>query len=255
MNHPFRLDGQNALITGSTRGLGLAIAHAFGSSGASVGLNGRDPETVQAACSELSEEGIAASAFPFDVTDTATALAAIDEFMARHGSLDVFVHNAGHGMRIPLLEHSFHDWQRTLDVHLSAGFTMAQSAARHMRTTNRPGRIIFVSSILGSIGRSTVPAYCAAKGGMNALVRSMSAELGPHGITVNAIAPGYIVTELTRPLHTDTTFSETVCQQTPVGRWGKPEEIGWAALYLASEAGAYVNGHILTVDGGMTTTV
>ncbi|MBN35992.1 MAG: gluconate 5-dehydrogenase [Rhodospirillaceae bacterium] len=250
MPNPFSLEGRTAVITGASRGLGYAIAHALGTAGATVAINARNPDQIEAACSDLARDGIQAHALPFEVADGAAGQAAIDRFHDETGRLDIFVHNAGHGMRVPFLEHGFEAWQSTLDVHLSAGFRLAQAAAKHMDAAGK-GRIIFTSSIMASTGRATVPAYAAAKGGLNALTRSMATELGPKGMTVNAIAPGYIATELTRDLH-ESEFNAFVCRQTPVGRWGEPNEIGWAALYLASDAAAYVNGHVLTVDGGMT---
>ena len=251
MTHPFSLSGRTAVITGSTRGLGLAIARTLGKAGAVVGINGRDPLTTIGACRELGEAGIKAHDLVFDVSDTDAALEKVEEFRGRQGAIDIFIHNAGHSMRRPFLEHGFDDWQRTLDVHLSAGFRLSQAVARHM-VEQGGGRIVFISSIIASIGREHVPAYGAAKGGMNALVRVMATELGPHGITVNAIAPGYVVTDLTKPLHDDPAFFESVREKTPAGRWGEPEDIGWAALYLASDAASYVNGHVLTIDGGLT---
>ncbi len=251
MTHPFSLTGRTAVVTGSTRGLGLAIARTLGEAGAVVGINGRDPLTTKGTCRELCKAGIGAHDLVFDVSDTDAALERIGEFREGQGSIDIFVHNAGHGMRVPFLEHGFHDWQRTLDVHLSAGFRLSQEVARHMVEQSR-GRIIFISSIIASIGRENVPAYGAAKGGMNALVRVMATELGPRGITVNAIAPGYIVTDLTKPLQDNPEFYSSIEEKTPTGRWGEPEDIGWAALYLASDAAGYVNGHVLTVDGGLT---
>ena len=252
MNHPFSLESRSAVVTGSTGGLGYAIACALGAAGAAVAVNGRSPDRVARACGSLRDDGIAAHPLPFDVSDTQRAVAAIDRFRDERGRLDIFVHNAGNSMRVPFLEHGLAQWRMTLDVHLTAGFGLAQAAARHMAARGEPGRIIFTSSILASVGRASTPAYSAAKGGMNALVRSMAAELGGSAITVNAIAPGYVATELTRALHDDPAFREQVCRQTPAGRWGRPEEVGWAALYLASDAAAYVNGHVLTVDGGMT---
>ena len=247
----FSLAGRAAIVTGASRGLGLAIARALGAAGASVALNGRCPKTLRGACRTLAAQGIAAQPLPFDVADVAAGAAAIAAFHRRHGRLDILVHNAGQPMRAPFLDHALADWQAVLDVHLTAAFRLGQAAARAMAAAGR-GRIVFTSSILASVGRATVPAYSAAKGGMNALLRSMAAELAPAGITVNAIAPGYIATELTRPLYDDKAFNAFVCRRTPVGRWGLPEEVAMAALYLASDAAAYVNGHVLTVDGGMT---
>ena len=251
MKYPFSLEGRVAIVTGSSRGLGYAIAQALGHAGAVVGINGRDPEKTADACRALGEAGIEAYPLPFEVRKTREALAAIESLHAEKGRIDIFVHNAGHAMRVPFLRLGTRDWQRTIDVHLSSGFRLSQAVAQHM-VRQEWGRIIFTSSILASIAREHVPAYSAAKAGMNALVRAMVTELACHGITVNAIAPGYFATELTRPLHQNPSLFESVVQKTPAGRWGEPEEIGWAALYLASDAAAYVNGHVLTVDGGMT---
>ena len=250
MPDPFSLKGRTAIVTGSSRGLGYAIARALGGAGATIAVNSRAPDRAEAACASLARDGIDVRPLPFDVADEEAGPKAIEDFRRDCGRLDIFVHNAGHGMRVPFLDHGFEDWQSTLDVHLSAGFRLAQAAARPMVRAGK-GRIVFTSSIMASVGRATVPAYAAAKGGMNALVRVMATELGPSGVTVNAIAPGYIVTELTRDLH-ESDFNAYVRRQTPAGRWGEAEEIGWAALYLASDAAAYVNGHVLTVDGGMT---
>ena len=250
MRDPFSLEGRAAVVTGASRGLGYAIARALGVAGATVAVNGRDPGRAEAACASLKRDGVDARPLPFDVADGEAGPAAIEDFRRDLGRLDVFVHNAGHGARVPFLDHGFDDWRRILDVHLSAGFRLAQAAARPMVRAGG-GRILFTSSIMASVGRATVPAYAAAKGGVNALVRSMAAELGPSGVTVNAIAPGYVVTDLTRDLH-ESDFDDVVRRRTPVGRWGEADEIGWAALYLASDAAAYVNGHVLTVDGGMT---
>jgi gluconate 5-dehydrogenase len=254
MDHPFSLEGRSAVVTGSTRGLGLAIARALGSAGATVAVNGRDAGQVAETCRALGDDGILARPLPFDVADTDVALGQLDRFRDDQGSLDILVHNAGHGVRADVLNQTIEDWQAILDVHLTAGFLLGREAARHMIGQGW-GRIIFISSILASIGRHGAPSYSAAKGGLNALVRMMAAELGPSGITVNAIAPGYFATEMTSELHENAEFNTFVGGRTPVGRWGRSEEIGWAALYLASDAAAYVNGHVLTVDGGMSVTL
>jgi len=254
VTHPFKLDGRTALVTGSSRGLGLAIARALGAAGATVALNGRDPGQVEAVVQELTSEGIRAHAVPFDAGHSEAAGHALDRFAQGQGGLDILVHNAGHGRRNPVVDYTTQDWQTMLDVHLTAGFVLGRAAARRM-VAQRHGRIIYTSSIVAALGRRGAVAYAAAKGGLDAMVRTMAAELGPDGITVNAIAPGYFETAMTRALHEDAEFHAAICARTPAGRWGRPEEIGWAALYLASDAGAYVNGHVLTVDGGMSATL
>lgn len=251
MTHPFKLEGRTALVTGSTRGLGLAIARALGSAGATVAINGRDGGQAEAVVRDLAGEGIQAVALPFDVADAQAAGDALARFAAGQGRLDILVHNAGHGRRADVVDYTTADWRTMLDVHLTAGFVLGRDAARLMVGQGH-GRIIFTSSIVAALGRRGAVSYAAAKGGLDALVRTMAAELGGHGITVNAIAPGYFGTEMTRPLHDDADFHAAICKRTPAGRWGRPEEIGWAALYLASDAAAYVNGHVLTVDGGMS---
>jgi gluconate 5-dehydrogenase len=251
MQQPFSLEGRRAIVTGSSRGLGYAIAHALGTAGATVAINSRNADKVDEACVALAADGINAVPLAFDVADGVNAVAAINRFHNEQGGLDIFVHNAGNGVRKAFLEQSKEEWLSVIDTHLIAAFELGQAAGKLMAAAGK-GRIIFTTSIMGSVSRASVSSYCTAKGGMNALTRSMATELGPLGITVNGIAPGYIATELTEPLHKDPTFNAYVSRQTPVGRWGEPEEIGWAALYLASDAAAYVNGNILTVDGGMT---
>lgn len=251
MTDPFALDGRLAVISGSTRGLGLAIARTLGGAGARVAINGRDGAAVAETVAALEGEGIAALPLAFDVGDPEAAARAVSDLAAAEGGLDIMVHNAGHSRRGAVADYATEDWERMIAVHLTAGFVLGREAARAMRPKGR-GRILFTSSMVAGVGRQGAGSYAAAKGGLNALVRTMAAELGPDGITVNAIAPGYVATELTRALHEDPAFDGFVRRRTPAGRWGLPEEIGWAALYLASDAAAYVNGHVLTVDGGMS---
>ena len=220
MTHPFSLAGRTAVVTGSTRGLGHAIAMTLGEAGAAVGINGRDPGATREACRTLAEAGIEAHELVFDVSDTDRSLAAIEAFRDRQGAIDILVHNAGHNVRVPFLEHGFDDWQHILDVHLSAGFRLSREVARHMVEQSR-GRILFISSIIASMGRAQVSAYGAAKGGMNALVRVMATELGPHGITVNAIAPGYVATDLTKPLQRRSGVLRIGHREDPCGALGK----------------------------------
>lgn len=251
MIHPFNLEGRTALVTGSSRGLGLAIARALGGAGAVVALNGRDPAQVGAVVEDLAGEGIEAHGLPFDAGDGEAAGAALERFVQDRGRLDILVHNAGHSRRNRFVDYTMADWNSIMGVHLTAGFVLGRAAARHMAGQGH-GRILYTSSIVAALGRQGAAAYAAAKGGLDAMVRTMAAELGGQGITVNAIAPGYFETAMTRVLHDDAAFHAGICARTPAGRWGRPEEIGWAALYLASDAGAYVNGHVLTVDGGMS---
>ena len=243
----FRLDGRRALITGSTRGLGLAIAKAMAEQGAGIIINSRTADESQATAAELSATGCEAMALPFDASDGAARKAAL----AQAGVIDILVNNAGIIHRAPLAEFPEQKWRDVLDVNLTAPFLLAQSVAGGM-VERGWGRVINISSIMGQIGRATIPAYVSSKHGLIGLTRTLAVELGPHGVTVNAINPGYFATEFNAPLIADKEFDAMVKGRTPLGRWGDPAELAGAAVFLASDAGGYVNGASLTVDGGMT---
>ncbi|MGH1504257.1 MAG: SDR family oxidoreductase [Acidimicrobiales bacterium] len=247
----FRLDGKVALITGSTRGLGWAIAEAMAEQGAHVIINGRNDDDVQARVRELLDRGLSADGRAGDVGDLEAAAAGIDRIVDAAGRLDILVNNAGITVRAPLEEFTDADWEQVVRVNLDAPFALSRAAARHMKAAGT-GRIINTGSIMGTVARPTIPAYVASKGGIEAMTKALAVELGPHGITVNAIGPGYVATELNTALVEDPAFDSMVRTRTPVGRWGEPREIGTAAVYLASDEAAYVNGQKLIVDGGMT---
>ncbi len=252
----FSLTGRVALVTGSTRSLGWSIARGLAEAGAHVAINGTKPEGVAARVEELTAAGLKASAAPFDVTDRAAAAAAFAKIERDLGRLDILVNNAGVTKRQPVLEVTAADWQRIIDIDLTACFHLAQlGAAIMMKQTPSGGRIIMIASAIGLVGRAEIAAYAAAKGGLLSLTRSLAAELGPQGILCNAIAPGFFATDITAPLLSNAKFDGMVRGRTPLHRWGQPEELVGPTVFLASTASSYVNGHVLTVDGGMTVTV
>ncbi len=242
----FALGGRVALVTGASRGLGFAMAKALKENGAHVVINARDGAALTEAAARIGVEALA-----FDVTDSAAARAALEDIAKRHGHLDILVNNAGIQHRRPLIEWEDDDFERIVATNLSACFRLSRDAARLM-LPNKFGRIINTGSVAAILGRPTIHAYVAAKAGLHGLTRSMAAELGRHGITVNALAPGYFATELNTALLNDEAFTKWVEARTPAGRWAKPEELGGAVVFLASNAAAYVNGHVLAVDGGLS---
>ncbi|HVJ51512.1 MAG TPA: SDR family oxidoreductase [Aliidongia sp.] len=248
---PFALDGRVALVTGAARGLGWEIAAALAAAGAQVYLNGRDAERLAGPVEELRSHGLAAMSAPFDVADDAAVAAGIEAIEAEAGRLDILVSNVGMRHRAPLADLAPVDVRRMLDVNLAASFVLAQAAAPGMRMRGF-GRLILITSIAGPRGKANDAAYVAAKGGLEALTRALAVELGPHGITANAISPGFFATEANEEMVADPGTAELLARRCPLGRWGRPEEIGGAAVFLASDAASYVNGHVLTVDGGMS---
>jgi len=253
-DNPFSLAGKVALVTGSTRSIGWSIARGMARAGAHVAVNGTKPEGVAARVRELTAEGLSASAAPFDVADFDAAGRAIARIEAERGGFDVLVNNAGITKRQKIGEVGLDDWRRVLEVDLTACFRLSQLAAAAMLRRGG-GRIIMIASALAIVGRAENAAYGAAKGGLVSLMRSLAAELGPQGILCNAIAPGFFATDITAPLLDNPRFDGMVRNRTPLHRWGDPEELVGPTVFLAGPGASYVNGHVLTVDGGMTASV
>ncbi len=254
MSQRFDLTGRVALVTGSSRGIGLALAGALGEAGAHVVLNARSAEALGEAATVLRADGLQVDVIVADVTDTSAVNAMIDSIEADIGPLEILVNNAGMQDRAPVLDFDVDRFRALLELNLIAPFIVAQAAARSMVTRGR-GKIINIGSVQSELGRPTIVPYTASKGGLNLMTRGLCADLGPHGIQVNTLAPGYFATELTEPLVQDAEFSEWVSARTPAGRWGRVEELGGAVVFLASDASSYVNGQTLFVDGGMTAVV
>jgi gluconate 5-dehydrogenase len=250
----FDLTGRRALVTGSGQGIGLALARALAQHGAAVVLNGRDAAKLERAAATLRADGLRAEIAAFDVTDAAAVRAGVDAVEAGQGPIDILVNNAGIQRRMPLQDFPEETWAEVMRTNLDAVFYVAKAVARHM-IPRGAGKIVNICSVQSELGRPGIAPYAASKGAVRMLTRGMCADWAKHGIQVNGLAPGYFETEMNRALVENAEFSAWLCNRTPAGRWGRVEELGGAAVFLASAASSFVNGQILYVDGGMTAVV
>jgi 2-deoxy-D-gluconate 3-dehydrogenase len=245
----FRLDGRVALVTGASAGLGAAMAVALAEAGADVAVHGHSRSTADT-CERIQAIGRHAAGLTGDLGDRAVSSRLVGEAVSVFGRLDILVNNAGIIRRTPAADYSDEDWDRVLEVDLTSAFRLARAAARHMIAAGGGGRIINISSLLAFQGGVFVPAYAAAKGGLAQLTKALANEWAPKGINVNAIAPGYMDTDNTSALRADPVRSRQILDRIPGGRWGLPDDLAGAVVFLASPASAYVHGHVLAVDGG-----
>jgi len=250
----FSLEGNVALITGSGSGLGFAIARGMGQAGATLVLNGRNREKLDKAVDTLRDEGFKAHGVPFDVTQKDEIEKGVARIEDSIGPIKVLFNNAGINLRAQLPEIPEETWQTVINTNLTGSLLMSQAAARRM-IPRKQGKIINMCSMMSELARTSTASYAAAKGGLKMLTKAMALEFGPHNIQVNGIGPGYFLTEMTQPLMDQPGFNDWICKRTPANRWGKPEELVGAAIFLASPASSFVTGQVIYVDGGILATL
>ena len=249
----FDLSGRRALITGSSAGIGLALAQGLAQAGATVILNGRSNDKLQQCASNLRAQGLSVEVEVFDVTSRAAVRAGVAAAEAR-GALDIVINNAGMQRRGPLEHYSEDDWDALMRTNLDSVFHVSQAAAQFM-ITRRRGKIINICSVQSELGRPGIAPYAATKGAVKMLTKGMAIDWGPHGLQVNGLGPGYFKTELNQALVDNPEFSQWLINRTPSRRWGELQDLVGGAIFLASDASNFVNGHILYIDGGVTATL
>jgi gluconate 5-dehydrogenase len=250
----FDLSGRTALITGSSAGIGLALAQGLAGAGAAVVLNARNEAKLQAAAQALREQGARVHALAFDVTDATAVADAVARIEAEIAPIDILVNNAGMQKRAPLQDFAQADWQQLMRTNLDSVFIVSQAVARHMISRQR-GKIVNICSVQSELGRPNIAPYTASKGAVKMLTKGMAIDWGPHGLQVNGLGPGYFKTELNQALVDNPEFSAWLIGRTPSRRWGDVDDLVGAAVFLSSDASRFVNGHILYVDGGVTATL
>jgi gluconate 5-dehydrogenase len=250
----FSLEGKVALVTGASRGLGWGMARALADAGALVVLNGRDASALHGRRQEIEAAGGRADVAAFDVCDRGAGDAAIDAIVTHHGQLDILINNAAFGVPRDFFDITDDDWRVSMDVALDSCFRLSRRAAAHM-VERQWGRIVMISSVNARIGRATNTPYITAKAGLEGLTRGMASELAHQGVTVNAIAPGYMATDINTAFRAQPGRYEWIRNRTPMKRWGTPDDLMGAAVFLSSEASRFMTGQVLIVDGGMTVAI
>jgi gluconate 5-dehydrogenase len=247
----FDLTGKRALITGSSKGIGYALAKGLSGAGAAIVINGRDEERLTTAARKLEGEGVEASKAVFDVTDPAAVKAGVEKIETEIGPIDILINNAGMQHRGPLEDFPDEAWDTLMRTNINSVFNVGKAVAKHMIARKR-GKIINICSVQTALARPGIAPYVASKGAVANLTKGMCTDWAKHGLQINGLAPGYFETELTEALVDDEEFSAWLANRTPAGRWGKVEELVGAAIFLSSNSASFVNGHILYVDGGIT---
>jgi gluconate 5-dehydrogenase len=251
----FDLTGKRALVTGGTHGLGMAMAKGLGIAGAELIINDLSAEKINEALTEYKKDGLKAHGYQFDVTDDAAVKTAISKIESEVGPIDILINNAGIIKRIPMVDMEANDFRQVIDVNLIAPFIVSKYVGKSMIKRNA-GKIINICSMMSELGRNTVSAYAAAKGGLKMLTRNMATEWAKYNIQVNGIGPGYFATTQTAPIRVNGhPFNDFIISRTPAGRWGEPEDLVGTAIFLSSSASDFVNGQIIFVDGGILATI
>ena len=252
----FNLDGKIALVTGSTDGLGKAIALGLGKANATIVVNGRSSiDKLNRVVEEFNKDGINASGSLCDVTNEAQVTEMVENIEGNVGAIDILVNNAGINIRSGMIDMSLEKFKNNVDINLLGPFIVSKIVAKRM-IKRKSGKIINICSLMSELGRNSVGAYAASKGGLKMLTQNMATEWAKHNIQINGIGPGYFATKLTEPLRKEENpFNDFIINRTPAGRWGNPDELVGAAIFLSSKASDFVNGHILYVDGGILATI
>ncbi|WP_315054616.1 gluconate 5-dehydrogenase [Chryseobacterium indoltheticum] len=251
----FDLSRKVAVVTGGTHGLGMAMAEGLASAGAELAITSTTPSKLEEALSYYHSKGYSATGYLFDVTDELEAAQKVALMLATHGKIDILVNNAGIIKRVPALEMDVADFRKVIDVDLTGPFIMSQLVGKHM-IKRQSGKIINICSMMSELGRDNVVAYASAKGGLKMLTKNLATEWAKHNIQVNGIGPGYFATTQTEPIRVDGhPFNDFIISRTPEGRWGNPEDLAGTAIFLASDASKFINGHIIYVDGGILATI